>query len=75
MTWQEEQQAIRDAVARFPGIFGLRAFPGKRFRVSESASHFAFGAVQLYLQMDCEDGWLDFAKGTESELRREVVGA
>lgn len=73
MGWLEEQQAIKDACAQFPGEFGLRGHAGI-FRVSESASHFAFGEVQIYLQGLSQSGrWLDFAKGTVSELQREMV--
>jgi hypothetical protein len=73
MTYQEREAAITEAVARFPGTFGLRGHKGE-FRVSRHASHFAFGGVVLYTQKLCGDaGWLDFAKGSEAELRREVV--
>ena len=74
LTYQERQDAITEAAAKFPETFGLRGFPGDRFRVSRAASHFAFGGVVLYTQMKCDDGvWRDFAKGTPAELHREVT--
>lgn len=74
LTYTERQAAIKAAAAKFPKEFGLRGFPKSRFRISLAASHFAFGGVQLYTQMLCEDGaWRDFAKGTPAELRAQVV--
>jgi hypothetical protein len=71
-------EIIKDAMSRFPETFGLRAFPGDTFRISESASYLSqWGdpdSLQLYTQRLCEDGkWHDFAKGDEAELRRNVV--
>lgn len=72
MDWLQQQEAVKNTCAQFPGEFGLRGHPGK-FRVSESASHFAFGEVQIYLEGYIDGMWLDFAKGTAAELRREMV--
>jgi hypothetical protein len=58
------------AAAEFPGIFGLRAFPGQRFVVNRSASYVSRDEVMLYVYT--ADG-LAFSKGTPEELRREVV--
>lgn len=75
----DEAQVKKDAIARFPAEFGLRAFPGERFRLSQGASYFRnwgdADSLMLYTQRyDADqDRWLDFAKGTEPELRREVV--
>lgn len=74
MTYDEEQQAIKDAIGRFPPEFGLRSFPGDRFRISPSASFYsATNGVTLYTQVRRGDLWRDFCKGTESELRREII--
>lgn len=64
---------IRDAVARFPSTFGLRGFPGDVFRISPTSSYVSGGGVMLYTQRRDDGHWLDFSKGTEAELRREVV--
>lgn len=74
----DESKVKREAIARFPEEFGLRAFPGDKFRISYGASYFRTwddpDSLMLYTERLCEDGkWKDFAKGTEAELRREVV--
>jgi hypothetical protein len=67
-------EKIRAAIARFPATFGLRGFPGDVFRLSPTASYINdSGRVTLYTQRKDGTQWLDFAKGTESELRREVT--
>ena len=61
------------AVARFPPTFGLRGFPGDMFRLSPMSSYISGGNVMLYTQRKEGDHWLDFSKGTEPELRGEIV--
>jgi len=75
MTYDEQKTAVADAIKMFPGEFGLRAFPGDVFRVSERNSFWSDHeqAVMLYTEIQKGDKWLDFAKGTIAELRREVV--
>jgi len=63
-------ERIKQAMAQFPEVFGLRAFPGKRFSLNERASYTSRGEVMLYVYT--EDG-LAFSKGTVEELRREVT--
>lgn len=66
-------EAVKQAAAEFPKVFGLRAFPGQRFTINESASYespFGSGNVQLYTFT--EDGKA-FSKASPAELRREVV--
>lgn len=64
---------IHDAIARFPPTFGLRGFPGDVFRLSPTSSYVSGGSVMLYTQRKEGDHWLDFSKGTEPELRGEIV--
>lgn len=78
--WSEHAGLIAAAIARFPATFGLRAFPGKTFKISASASYFGDGEngePMLYTQIFDETperyGWNDFAKGTERELRAQMV--
>ena len=68
------EAAVDAAVSRFPASFKLRSHGGT-FRVSRRASYFGdSGQVVLYTQRLGADGvWRDFAKGSESELRREIV--
>lgn len=85
LTIDQELTAVAEAVAGFPDEFGLRGYPGKIFRASKVASYYSPGwnhgnwnqapaAVQIQTQTKNEAGeWIDFAKGTEGELRREVV--
>jgi hypothetical protein len=81
--------AVAAACASFPATFGLRAYPGKVFRLSESASYVSRGAVVLYTQRQVSVAeyvalygskptsvgqlWLDFAKGDAGELRAALV--
>ena len=70
----EDCDKIKAAIARFPATFGLRAFPGNLFRIGERESYVSTGgAVMLYTQRLVDGRWQDFAKGTEAELRREIV--
>ena len=79
MDWLEERskqkKAVEKAVAEFPGEFGLRAYPGERFRVSESASYWSDyeNRPLLYTERYVDGEWRDFAKGTAEKLRSEMV--
>ena len=68
-----DSDKIRDAIARFPSTFGLRGFPGGVFRISPTSSYVSGGRVMLYTERKDNDDWLDFSKGTESELRSQVT--
>lgn len=69
-----DDEKIRDAIARFPSTFGMRGHPGDVFRLSPTASYIDDSRrVMLYTQRKVGGRWVDFAKGTESELRREVT--
>lgn len=72
--WSNEER-IKKAAAKFPEIFGLRGFPAGTFRISLRSSYVdGNGEIQLYTQSLQNNGqWLDFAKGTEEELLREIV--
>jgi len=75
---KDEKDKIDEVIGTFPKTFGMRGFPDEVFRLSRSASYFTGfggkGTLMLYTERRQKDGsWLDFAKGTESELRREVV--
>lgn len=74
--WATAQKLIADQIQTFPTEFGLRAFPGDRFRISPRASYVNdAGIVQLYTQRlnTTLITWQDFAKGSPEELRRELV--
>jgi hypothetical protein len=66
-------EKIRAAIAKFPATFGLRGFPGKVFRISPTSSYVSGERVMLYTERKDNGGWQDFSKGTEAELRREVI--
>lgn len=77
MSFNENRQRIKDAIAKFPATFGLKQWSGT-FRISEQASYINDSdEVILYTQTLSYDKqnehWVDFAKGTEAELRREIV--
>lgn len=64
---------IKQEAAKFPEVFGLRGFPGKRFKINESASYESpYGSGNVLLYVFTEDGQA-FSKGTVAELKREVV--
>jgi hypothetical protein len=72
---------IREAIATFPATFGLRAYPGRVFSISEPCSYLGGvggDVIMLYTTIRAVGHtgafvWLDFAKGTVEELRAEVV--
>ena len=66
----DNTNTIRDEIAKFPETFGLRAFPGDRFSLNESASYVSCGTLMLYVFTD--EGQA-FCKGTPAELQREVT--
>jgi hypothetical protein len=78
---EKERTCFAAVLATFPATFGLSAFPGETFRISEQSSYFngpftdpTRGTLMLYTERLAKDGtWLDFAKGTECELRRQIV--
>lgn len=59
---------------RFSHAFGLRGFPGDTFRVNTMNSYIGDDG-QLVIYTDRWDGsmWQSFAKGSEEELRAEMV--
>lgn len=64
----------QSVIATFPETFGLRGFRGRTFRISEQSSYVDDrGEIILYTQVKTPEGWLDFAKGSPAEIRREVV--
>lgn len=71
MTYDEGKRAIKRAIAQFPATFGLYAYPGRTFRLSESSSYINDAdEVTLYTQVLRDDGtWGDFAKGSIRELK------
>ena len=66
---------VKAEAAKFPATFGLRAFPGQKCTINESASYESRGEVLLYTFTVPTDGskGLAFAKGTPRELLREVL--
>jgi len=71
---------IAAEIYKFPATFGLSGFPRYLFRISRDASYIPNRAkpeeVMLYTQIQTgPDRWSDFAKGTPSELRREMIEA
>lgn len=68
-------KAAETVINSFPAEFGLRAFPGRKFSIRRAACYISNGVLTLYTDIWNEDNqkWLSFAKGTEQELRKEVV--
>lgn len=73
-SYQETKDAVKEAMAQFPNMFGLAGFPGEVFRISVAHSYFNDSNVlMLYTEIKQKGVWNSFAKGTVSELRRAVV--
>ena len=80
---REERRLIEKAARKFPKEFGLRNFPGSRFRISLRSSLWDTGYYHgkpdhppgplLYTQIFQDGKWVDFAKGTPAELRSEIM--
>jgi hypothetical protein len=65
---------VRAAIANFPGEFGLRAFPGRRFAISKSASFYDGHGVQPVVVLVQPDGSRsDWARGGVGELLLEIT--
>lgn len=74
MTNKEMESMVRDAAGDFPDEFGLKAFPGKRFKILLGQSYVSEGKVLLYLGIKrASNQWEAFCKGTPAELRKEIV--
>lgn len=72
----DEQRLIlvRAEIAKLPATFGLRAYPGHVFRVSEHDSYINdFGVMMLYTEINDCGKWKSFAKGTAVELKAEIT--
>lgn len=71
MNYNEKLQAVKLAAAKFPSTFGLRAFPGKLFRISLDNSYVNDAdEVTLYLDVQVDGKWLTFGKGSTVELQQ-----
>lgn len=69
----EWQKRIDEAMKGFPATFGLKAFPGKTFRVSNRASYVnESDDLMLYTQVKSNENWLDFCKVGIAELHDEI---
>ena len=64
---------MNDVIKGFPETFGLRAFPGRTFRINPAQSYESGGEFILYTDVQDGDGWLSFCKGTPSELQKEIT--
>lgn len=74
INWDEQQRIVTAAAAEFPSEFGLRAFPGDRFRINIADSYVNDdGSVWLYLGIRKGDQWPAFGKGTPAELREVIT--
>ena len=77
----KDMELILAAKSEFPETFGLRAFRGDVFRISEAASYVTKGgmgcyvapSVMLYTQRYSDGQWQAFAKGSPAELRAQIV--
>jgi hypothetical protein len=78
MTTTAQATILAQLIATFPQTFGLRNFPGDRFRISADASYFSRmtdTSPMLYTQRQHEvtGEWNDFVKGTPGELRAQLT--
>jgi hypothetical protein len=73
MNYEQQQQLIKSEANRFPAEFGLRAFPGERFKIMLSDSYISDGRVVLYTGIKTKSGFQAFAKGSAGELIGQIV--
>ena len=65
---------IEEEANKLPPVFSLRAFPHDNFRVSLASSFVNdYGTVTLYLEVQREDRWVSFAKGSLSEIQCQMI--
>lgn len=57
----------------FPAEFGLRAFPGRRFRVNRTNSYLVGVQWTVYVDTYHEGEWVAFAKGSAVDLKAEML--
>ena len=77
MMTSNQQKVYEEVKASFPETFSLRAFPSDVFRISDRASYFRGWVpdvhdLVLYTERLVGDEWVDFAKGSVTELRAQV---
>ena len=69
-----DDRKLREAYARFPETFKLRAFPNDTFRLSLLSSYVNdAGEAVLVVQRYTDGKFTDFGKGTEAELRAQIL--
>ena len=65
---------MKQLIDTFPQEFGLRGFPGKRFRINPRASYYSFDSgAQMVLDVLTSEGWVNFCREGEKQLRAELV--
>lgn len=73
LTHEQKLAKLKETIAKFPATFGLRQWSGT-FRISPGYSYINDNDEQMLYTEILKDGeWVSFAKGTEAELRREIV--
>ncbi len=80
--YEDEQKMVIEAVAKFPAVFGLRAFPGKTYRVSLGNSFVSEGVVQIVVQTKTTADeqqkfrlaeWADFGRDAADNVLAQIV--
>ena len=65
---------VAAVILRFPEEFGLRSFPGKRFRISDRSSYFSESlGVQLVVQVKVGVLWSDFTRCKPIEILGQIA--
>jgi hypothetical protein len=73
MTYHEEKENVTRIARSFPKQFGLRAFPGSTFTVSERKSYYSPDAgTQLVVQILKDGRYHDFSRCHCDELTHEI---
>lgn len=72
--YEEQKQMVATAVAQLPEEFGLRAFPGERFRPLLHESYVNnHGEVLVYIGIVKGEKCLAFDKDTVRRIQREMT--
>jgi hypothetical protein len=65
---------MKQLIGTFPQEFGLRGFPNQRFRINQRASYYSFDlGAQIVLDILTSEGWQNFCREGEKQLRAELV--
>lgn len=71
-----QSKEITAVIQSFPATFGLRAFPGKLFKIAVDYCYHNGESIQIVTEVESTGGkWLHFSRSDADELRRNIIPA